>query len=855
MCIANPDHLMSDWPPILLEGGGTRILGAGHQLQVAFPLGGIGAGCICFNGYGGLQDFAVRNRPATTALPDGHSHFGEAAFALLHVRGPNSATRLVEGPLPEGKIFDQGLQAQGYRKGGFHGLPRFASCEFRGAYPFAEARLRDPSIPLEVDVAAWSPLVPLDADASGMPGAVLEYRLHNPGDTAVQAELSFHASHWAKAATGADDAGDNRRLEDRGFLIRSTVDAGHLDFGSNAVLVPFHLARVKARWFRGHWFDAISMLWREVATGSFQESPGGPGHAQSANGGSVLVPLEIAPGAAVTVPVILAWHFPNGGAGVGHCTGPECRDTIPSAWSPYYATRFADAGEVALHLAASLETLRQRTLSFHRALFDSHLPEEILDAVSANLAILKSPTLLRQANGRLWGWEGCFTESGCCHGSCTHVWNYAQTLAHLFPALERGLREQEWVHSMDERGHVSFRSSLPDGPADHHFHAAADGQFGGILKLYRDWQISGDEAWLRSLLPLARRALDFGIAAWDPDRAGVLVAPHHNTYDIEFWGPDGLCGTIYVGALSAMASMLQHVGEDSAAASYRAIAVRAAEFLDKHLFNGEYYIQQVTYPEDHWRTDEVSEEKRELLRAEGPCYQAGAGCLSDGVIGAGWAQLYGVPVPLDHSHVRLALAAIHRHNLRQDLSEHANTQRPGYALGREGGLLLCTWPHGGKPSLPFIYSDEVWPGVEYQVATHLILEGMADKGLEIVRIARQRFDGRVRNPWNEYECGSFYARSMASYALLIAWSGLRYSSVTRTLRVAPATRQRPFHCIFCTEGALGTVTLFSDAVLLEILDGSLSVSTVELGTGPRIKLHEQRMIRAGEALRLAHNPT
>ena len=137
-----------------------------------------------------------------------------------------------------------------------------------------------------------------------------------------------------------------------------------------------------------------------------------------------------------------------------------------------------------------------------------------------------------------------------------------------------------------------------------------------------------------------------------------------------------------------------------------------------------------------------------------------------------------------------------KHNFKTDLSQHANAQRPGYAMGHEPGLLLCTWPHGGKPTLPFVYSDEVWTGIEYQVASHLIAEGFVKEGLTIVKAMRSRYDGRIRNPWNEYECGNYYARAMASYALLGALSGFRYSAVQRTLWFGPQLSHSPIQDVF-----------------------------------------------------------
>ena len=182
--------------------------------------------------------------------------------------------------------------------------------------------------------------------------------------------------------------------------------------------------------------------------------------------------------------------------------------------------------------------------------------------MAANLTILKSPTVLRQTDGKLWAWEGCGDNAGCCHGSCTHVWNYAQAIPNLFPSLERTLRETEFGPSQNEAGHQQFRSALPIRPVEHDFHAAADGQLGGIMKVYREWRISGDTEWLRALWPKVKRSLDYCIETWDPGHKGVVEEPHHNTYDIEFWGPDGMCTSFYLGALQAAALMGKALGDE-----------------------------------------------------------------------------------------------------------------------------------------------------------------------------------------------------------------------------------------------------------------------------------------------------
>src|SRR5215831_19186185 len=153
----------------LFQPGQQRTFNGDKATQVAMPLGGLGAGCICINGTGGLQDFAIRARPQTTALPDGFtSNSPEAAFAVIHIKGTAPVTKVVEGPFPPFKIFDQGLQGQGLRRSGSEGFPRFEKCNFRGEFPFAEVRFADQSIPLDVSLIAWNPIIPIDDKNSGI---------------------------------------------------------------------------------------------------------------------------------------------------------------------------------------------------------------------------------------------------------------------------------------------------------------------------------------------------------------------------------------------------------------------------------------------------------------------------------------------------------------------------------------------------------------------------------------------------------------------------------------------------------------------------------------------------------------
>ncbi len=283
--------------------------------QIAMPLGGLGAGCICLNGQGGLQDFSIRNRPDTTALPDSHD-FTLAAFALLRTVGTRPVTRLVEGPLPPGKTYDQSLQAQGYRKGGHEGLPRFRNSLFLGGYPFGRIELSDPQVPLKVSITGWNPFIPRDDIASGLPCAILEYDLRNPTRRAIDFEFSYHLSHLAVGDQGGEGGTRNAVIPGRGIYFHNTEEDKSASFGSAGLTVLGHRPRVKGTWLRGGWFDAISALWREIEAGEFQPNDGriDAGHG-GRSGGSILVRGSVRPGASVTLPVVITWYFPNGNYG------------------------------------------------------------------------------------------------------------------------------------------------------------------------------------------------------------------------------------------------------------------------------------------------------------------------------------------------------------------------------------------------------------------------------------------------------------------------------------------------------------------------------------------------------------
>lgn len=809
----------------------SRVYKGERLNQVAFPMGGIGAGMMCLDGTGSLSNVSLRNRPDVYNEPN--------MFSAISVKTETgNVAKVLEGPVPNRKIFG----ASGTGNGGHgcnYGLPRFGSAEFSWEFPFARIQLADKDIPLDVQITGWSPFIPNEADDSSLPFAGLEFRFKNNTKKELEAQYSFNARHFM--SVNKEEAPATVKQGKNSFIcVQPKTKEEPWIQGAFCARIDDPKTKVDCQWFRGGWFDPLTMLWENILKRTIKNQVPFKDKKGSSPGASVAVSFKLKPKEEKTVRLMLTWYCPESDMRMGHpedkkaksCCGGDAALAEKERYSPWYAGKFKSVEKVADYVAEKYCELRSKSKAFADCFYDSTLPEEVLDAISANLTILKSPTVLRQKDGRMWAWEGCCDGNGCCYGSCTHVWNYAQALPNLFPALSRSFRETEFFVSQDERGHQNFRSALPIGPTSHDFHAASDGQLGCVMKVYREWRICGDDKWLKKMLPKVTQALDYCIKEWDPDHIGVLIEPHHNTYDIEFWGADGMCTSFYLGALKAVSLMLEYFKKD--ASFYRELLEKGYKYMEKKLYNGEYYIQKIQWEGlraknpaiamSHGMTN-YSPEAVAMIKKEGPKYQYGKGCLSDGVLGAWIAAVCGIDGFLDGKKVKSHLKAIHKYNLRKDLSNHVNPQRPTYAMGKEGGLLLCTWPKGGKLSLPFPYSNEVWTGYEYQVASHLAMVGEVKKCLDIVKEARKRYDGKVRNPFNEYECGHWYARAMSSYGLLQGITGIRYDAVDKVLEIKPRIKG-DFRSFICTATGYGTAGVQDGQPFVEIVEGEIEIDEI-----------------------------
>jgi uncharacterized protein (DUF608 family) len=786
--------------------------------RIAFPIGGIGAGMFLVEGNGNISGLSINHTPDLSSEP--------VLFGAIALKGQPGKARVLEGPVPDwkkGGSPESGVGAPGKD----WGLPRFRKATFISRFPFADIDLNDTAVPLAVHVKAWSPFIPGDEDMSSLPVGSIEYEFTNTGNQAQEYVFSFHAQQFM----------DSIQAFPGGFQLcrscSSDTDGRKTNFAVFVDQEPD--AITDYGWFRGGWYDPLTMLWKKIQHADVSAKA----LESNASGASLFVPFTLRPGGHKTIRLLFAWYVPHSHLRIGQWPYPDPKEPklapgyrAEDYYSPWYSSHFKDVEAVAAFWKLQYDSLRAATRKFTRAFYKSTLPVEVLEAVAANLSILKSPTVLRQYDGRFWGWEGCNLNSGSCPGSCTHVWNYAQALCHLFPRLERSMRNTELHENQDSVGHQSFRAALPIRKTNPIFYAAADGQLGGIIKVYRDWRISADSNWLRQLYPKMKKSLDYCIQAWDPKHTGLLAEPHHNTYDIEFWGAEPMCTGIYLEALEAMTRIGRYLHEP--VGNYETLLQKGKTGMEQQLFNGDYFYQHT-----QWKGLQAgdplalakksffldySEDALKIYAQEGPKYQYGTGCLSDGVIGFWMGAVSGLPSVIDPQKIKSHLASVYRYNFKRDLTGHSNPQRSTYALGDEGGLLLCTWPKGGMPSLPFIYSNEVWTGIEYQVASHLIMQGMVKEGLELVHTTRKRYDGSVRNPFDEYECGHWYARAMSSYALIQALTGVRYDAVEKTLYVD--SKVGDFVSFLSTETGFGNVIYHKGKATIKVALGTIDVQHI-----------------------------
>ncbi|MFA5864388.1 MAG: GH116 family glycosyl-hydrolase [Phycisphaerae bacterium] len=819
----------------------------GKTKEISFPLGGIGSGCIGLAGNGALVDWEIFNRPNKGSF-NGYSHFAVKAESGGKVVDTRVLVGDLPGPYSGSYITNPSQFGFGPSKLTMQGVPHFKNHEFVGEFPIARINFSDKNFPGRISETAFNPFIPLNDKDSSLPAAFFTFEIKNTTKKTVRyTVLGMLKNPFLHKTVNAFRQSDNCKLIK---LSSTSFKETDVEFGNLTIATDSEDVSYQEYNLRHRGFDIITTYWRDLTTLGKLKNRTYPPPAENDeklydDNGLLAAHLELKPGQIGSVRFVISWNYPN----VTNYWDPEKDVPEPRTWKNYYATIFNDSTESAEYCLENWDRLCNATIKFKKALFATTVPSFVLDAVSANISILKSPTVLRLTDGSLYGFEGCGHNMGMGEGTCTHVWVYAYALPFLFPNLERSIRDLEYKYSTREDGKMEFRLALPVGRKPKVWHACADGQFGTIVRSYREWKISGNDEWLKSNWPTIKKTLEFAWSKtnedkWDLDKDGVLEGRQHDTLDTELFGPSAYLTGYYLAALKAGAEMAEYFDEPAKAKEYRDLFDRGKAWVDKNLFNGEYFFQKINL-KDKTILEPYKEFNSIFGNVEASYWnaqdgelnnQCGTGCHCDQVIAQWHANLCGLGEIFDKKKVKKALRAIYKHNFKQPIRDFLNRYRM-FALGDESALVICDWPRGGKPANPLMYCEEAMNGFEYQAAIHMIQEGMVEEGLKIVKAIRDRYDGEKRNPWNEFEYGSSYARSMASYALLPALSGFEFDRVNKHLGFAPVIHEKNFQCFWSLDGAWGTYKRSGKKITLAVEFGELPVKTFSdslLGKGKMI---------------------
>ena len=793
--------------------------------HVAMPLGGLGAGQIALGGDGGLRQWQMVNQINHLGfVPD--SFF---AIRTACVEPPLNITRVLQsretqdfGNTPTPLVNDDCIPPDQQAL-----LQQHVGVEktiFTGSYPFAQITYEDAQLPVDVQLEAYSPFIPLDAQASGLPAIIFTFTVRNRWTHQIQGGLGAtlqNAVGWdgitpisgnrsplyggnvnrlreTKRATSL--VMENPGLPDdhpgQGQMTLSSLSPGTLAYERWTKPEQF------LRFLEGfhpddHLKNQNTNAWRSYRNGPSRTMGASPEN-ETWNGG-LLVPFWLAPGETTTITFILSWYFPNRYVNFDQF-GPRRNYGKSRFWlGNEYATRFVDALDVTEYVIEKQQWLEETSRKWVQGIYASTLPAWLNEALAAQGSLMRSPTCFWTEDGKFYGFEGSLGAStsmwngdfgGSCPLNCTHVWNYEQALSRLFPQLERSMRETDLKHVQAPEGYVPHRTILPlylpqlwnvsiGGPK----RPALDGMLGTVLKVYREVRQGAGRAWLDEHWPHVKRLMTYIIAHWDPNGDGVLEGEQPNTYDIAFYGPNMYIGALWLAALRAAEELARLQGSKQCIEEYRQLFERGRRGYDELLWNGEYYVQLIdqTIPLEN---------------------QFGAGCLADQLFGQWWAHLLELGYILPEEHVKRTLRSIVTYNFRAGFRDFTHGYRI-FADADDAGLLVCTWPHGERPEVPVRYCDEVWTGIEYQVGAHCIMEGLVEEGLTVLAALRARYNGTRRNPYNEIECGDHYSRAMAGWSALEALSGFHYNALENRLAFAPASDAPDFRAPFITSDGWG----------------------------------------------------
>lgn len=783
----------------------------GKKLRcAAMPLGGIGTGSIAIGGDGFLKQWQITNTIKHTAFVP-NSFFAVGTRRVGNNSEKINCHALICPKIHEDLNFKPPKTTNDHKitaamEDMFKILPGVEEIQFDGEYPISFLNFKENSLPINIRLVAFNPFIPLDSKNSGLPLIIFQFFLKNTYEfpyeiTIMGSLLNFLGWDGEKRIKGGFNSlfggniNDHRRIGDWHAIYMRSKALLKKDrrYGDLTLAIDQSEATFTTQWrnLKNFWshFSREGVL---PKSDSEEMSPISQTWTGSLASKKILNPEE-----STVITFILAWNFPNRVVD-WNINKAMIHDTQTEFWiGNRYNEWFNSSLKVITYAQEHWIYLLEKTEQFHEAFFSSNLPSEVLTSISATFSTIRTPTCFWMKDGTFHGFEGCNGAStgklsgGSCPLDCTHVWNYVFSLAHLFPMLERTMRETEFK-MQNKDGYLPHRSVIPlylpqfgmiPDPGD--VPPAIDGMFGMILKIYRDFLITNDLKFLKESWPYIEKLIKFIFYTYDKKLNGVIYSDQPNTYDCSLSGINTFIGTLYLTSLLACEKIANKLNLSEWSDKLKKTFNSGQSTLDKECWNGEYYIQKY--------------DENEIKK-----FQYGIGCFSDQLVGQWWAFQLGFGYILPPEHVNKAIESIIKYNFKETFKGITQTPRI-FASPSDSALMNCTWPHGNKPKVPTYYSDEVWTGIEYEIAALCIFIGKISDGLKIIQSIRNRYDGSHRNPWNEVECGDHYVRAMSSWTLLHALTGVNYSIELKRLTLEPRMNINNLETFFITRISWGQV--------------------------------------------------
>ncbi|SFS85257.1 Uncharacterized protein, contains GBA2_N and DUF608 domains [Zhouia amylolytica] len=751
---------------------------------IGMPVGGICTGQVYLGGDGQLWYWDIFN------------------VSMLDP-GNGGGHRYYNNPLTQDKKFENGfgLTIRQGKKVISRSLNSkgFSNINFVGEYPIGKVFYNDDRLPVSVELNAFSPFIPTDAENSGLPVTVLEYTVKNNDTKKLEVELSGWlqnmSSYWSSNKVEGAHTNEIISTDNYTRLICKSDDVlkDQLpDWGSMSLtLVGKGTGTAKAPDLKGLPVYNSENNARKASIELGQKLVG------SVSGKTILKPGE-----SKTFKFHLSWYFPNIHLwdGAHHWKNKE-------NLRHYYTSKFSNSLEVSDYLLDNPWIIKT-TKKWNKTWYDSTLPKWFLDRTFINVSTLATTASVRfndlmdrpDSEGRFYTYEGVYLGEG----TCTHVFHYEQAMGRVFPNLARQLRQQTDLGlSFDQSGIIKYRGEFSNLGRHDGRGFAIDGHAGTIMRIYREYLMSTDKSFLADNWSKIKKAI---LILINQDKGvngiadGIIEGKQYNTLDRTWYGKISWISGLYGACLRAGAEMAGEMGDIKFSKQCERISQKSFKNISKELFNGEYFIQ-----------------KTDPKHPEAP--NSNIGCHADQLLGQYWTTQTGLGDILPKNEIKKALQSIMEYNFVNNYGRYLQSAEIPvsryYADDDEKGIIMCTFPKGGATKAPGLieneweklvvgYFSEIWTGQEHQLAATMISEGLLEEGLKIERAIHDRYDPIKRNPFNEIEYGNHYTRAMSGYAPFISISGFIYNGPKGIIGFNPKFNTNNFKSGFITAEGWGS---------------------------------------------------